>query len=197
MTQANSLGKGEVESSILSHSTIKPLQSIEKTPLPFLHDCAEPSENEPDGLARFWQGADMRLHLCLAPGFDSPTIFYRYFSGCGELLYVGVTNGFTRRLNQHCAKRWFAEAMFCRAEIFPTEYLAQKAESFAIFEEAPKHNIRRFPYSPHLGIRDDWHVKKMGGFIGEAPRWFDLSEPGSIYPTDTPDWWVEPKRPPT
>ena len=71
-----------------------------------------------------------------------PTTLYRHFDADGRLLYVGVALGAIARLQQHSAASSWARGI-ARIEMqhFPTRSAAIAAETRAIREESPAHNV--------------------------------------------------------
>lgn len=107
----------------------------------------------------------------------SQSVFlYRYFNAQGELLYVGISTNPSQRRLQHMGGHWLHEAFWHCVELFPTRFIAELAEGFAIFEEDPIHNVlKRHKHTIHKGEAGDY-VKSQGGFlVGEHLKWFDLN----------------------
>jgi hypothetical protein len=72
------------------------------------------------------------------------THLYRHFNAEGELLYVGISLSAINRLGQHKDNsHWFDS--ICRVDIqnFDTREEAVNAETLAIRDEKPKHNVRK------------------------------------------------------
>lgn len=72
------------------------------------------------------------------------TYLYRHFNAENELLYVGISLNAINRLGQHKDNsHWFD--LICRVDIqnFNTKEEALDAETLAILNEKPKHNIRK------------------------------------------------------
>jgi hypothetical protein len=75
------------------------------------------------------------------PTGDTQPCVYRHFNAAGDLLYVGVSNGFTRRQRVHArSAHWFPEISRIEIERFPTYEAACEAESRAIRSESPLYN---------------------------------------------------------
>jgi predicted GIY-YIG superfamily endonuclease len=71
------------------------------------------------------------------------TSLYRFYSGSGELLYIGITNRIPRRLNEHSdEKPWYHEVARITVEHLPDRRTALRAETHAIKNERPKFNIQ-------------------------------------------------------
>jgi predicted GIY-YIG superfamily endonuclease len=68
---------------------------------------------------------------------------YRYYDNSAQLLYVGITGDNTKRQAQHRrGSFWFGEIASATFEHFEDRALALSAESVAIRNEKPKHNIQ-------------------------------------------------------
>jgi hypothetical protein len=75
---------------------------------------------------------------------DGPTVLYRHYDSAGALLYVGISNDYVRRCEQHAAdKPWWPLVDHTRStcQTYPTRALAEAAEVRAIRTESPKFNI--------------------------------------------------------
>jgi predicted GIY-YIG superfamily endonuclease len=73
---------------------------------------------------------------------DGKTILYRFYDSKGKLLYVGITNNFDRRLQQHLADKWWAPQIARTQKVlYPSRTAAQNAELRAIRSERPRHNV--------------------------------------------------------
>ena len=69
------------------------------------------------------------------------TTLYRLYGFGDQLLYIGITNNFTRRLYQHqTEKAWGANIYASRHETFHCRGCAESAERLAIITEVPLHN---------------------------------------------------------
>lgn len=72
------------------------------------------------------------------------TALYRHFDGAGVLLYVGVSLSAVQRLAQHRqTAHWFEQIARVTIEWLPTRQRALEAETWAIANEGPVHNVRR------------------------------------------------------
>lgn len=73
-------------------------------------------------------------------------VVYRLFASDGQLLYVGATSHFHRRMKEHRQKsvwwRWAARSTVTR---YPSMAEALAAEAAAIRDEAPTFNLRGVP----------------------------------------------------
>ncbi len=80
---------------------------------------------------------------------DDRVILYRLFDLSGNLLYVGITNDFKRRLNHHKnSKTWFKHvARTDTSESFEHHGLAGMRERQVIENESPLYNKRHVPYT--------------------------------------------------
>lgn len=75
---------------------------------------------------------------------EGPTVLYRHYNSVGALLYVGISNDYVRRCEQHAAdKPWWPLVDHARStcQKYPTRALAEAAEVRAIRMESPKFNI--------------------------------------------------------
>jgi predicted GIY-YIG superfamily endonuclease len=67
---------------------------------------------------------------------------YRFYDSTDRLLYIGITNRITRRLDEHGdEKPWYGEVTRVKVEHHPDRYAALAAEKSAIKTERPKYNI--------------------------------------------------------
>ncbi len=197
------LGKGEVESSILSCSTSKPLDMFDIALGVTPGDQAELRVNEPRTAARncptIWR--DLYPEIEDMPGdawprFDDPTSLYRYFHDDGTLLYVGMSNQFTLRDRaHHKSSHWRCVASWVRLEVFPNRDIAEIAESWAIEEERPMWNVKAQSPRYPARARHGWYLDRMGGLIGELPRWAAVQQEinSGVTRCDPPDWWDDAK----
>lgn len=72
------------------------------------------------------------------------TALYRHYDDSGSLLYVGVSLNAVIRLAQHKqASDWFNSITRVDIEFFESRQKALSAETEAIQEEGPAHNIRK------------------------------------------------------
>lgn len=66
---------------------------------------------------------------------------YRFFDKNKRLLYVGISNNFISRLNQHYKNAdWFSEISFATFEHYASRADVEAAELKAIVSESPIHN---------------------------------------------------------
>jgi predicted GIY-YIG superfamily endonuclease len=80
---------------------------------------------------------------------------YRYFDSQDRLLYVGITGDNTKRQSQHRRNSfWFGEITRATFEHFDFREDADEAESNAIRQEKPMHNIAKrgmqLEHSPYI-----------------------------------------------
>ena len=81
------------------------------------------------------------------------TVLYRYYDRNGVLLYVGISNNALRRLDEHAkSKTWASEIETIKLERFSSREDCFRAETRAIKNENPIHNIVR---ARRLGECDD------------------------------------------
>jgi hypothetical protein len=124
------LGKGEVESSILSCSTINPQENKAEPREAAEAGCAELRMNDSGTAAENWQGADH----CL----------YRHFDADGVLLYVGITLSIGVRTSAHRrGAPWFRDVARIEVAHFTSRADCALAERVAIHTEKPLHNRSR------------------------------------------------------
>lgn len=72
------------------------------------------------------------------------THLYRHFNAGGELLYVGISLSAVHRLGQHKEhSHWFSTISRVEIQKFETREEALLAETHAIRDEKPKHNIKK------------------------------------------------------
>jgi hypothetical protein len=99
---------------------------------------------------------------------DGPTSLYRMFNREGELLYVGISNHFARRLDDHFGeKEWRPDVATVTVEHYPNRGTAMAAEALAIANEAPRHNLVG-GVRPPVVRRDRPGRPEVGGTISTA-----------------------------
>jgi len=90
---------------------------------------------------------------------NETTYLYRLWDSRGALLYVGVSNNWMRRLDQHAkGKDWSPQVVRVTTQAFDSREAALQAESSAIQLEGPIHNIagvQRFP-APVIPKATEW-----------------------------------------
>ena len=70
------------------------------------------------------------------------TGLYHVYDGAEGLLYIGVSNDFGRRWQQHARKQpWWDERRRMTVDFYDDREEALDAEALAIFHEQPKHNV--------------------------------------------------------
>jgi len=97
---------------------------------------------------------------------------YRFFDDEGNLLYVGISNSFYTRANQHRKNSdWFEKASMVTLEHFEDRDSVEEAEKLAIRNEHPIHNkmhsLRNEKPREHFENfwdvtsqhQDEWHSK--------------------------------------
>ncbi len=83
-----------------------------------------------------------------------PGVVYRMFNAAGDLLYIGCTTRFIRRMTDHEHNRpWWSEVASITVEHFESGYQAAKAEAVAIRSEAPRHNVQHNVLAPREALR--------------------------------------------
>lgn len=71
---------------------------------------------------------------------------YRLAAADGELLYIGISDRWTRRMGQHeASKSWFGDVASVSVQRFETREDALTAERNAIRSERPRHNVTHAP----------------------------------------------------
>jgi hypothetical protein len=71
---------------------------------------------------------------------DEAPCLYRHYDAAGRLLYVGISNCFARRMQEHFFSHWYDEIVRIAIERFPTYEAACEAERKAIRSEGPLYN---------------------------------------------------------
>lgn len=85
----------------------------------------------------------------LEVGDEVPTALYRFYAKDGRLLYVGITDSVKVRFKQHAAeKSWWGDVARKTVAWFQTRDAALAAESAAIRNERPIHNIQGAGHAP-------------------------------------------------
>ena len=103
--------------------------------------------------------------------WTSPTFLYRYREADGWLLYVGISHCLYERDKSHWtnAAHWRSLASSVEFEMFPTRYLAERAEEAAIHSDEPEFNVlRRQPAEP---ARDHWFLDEQSGEMRGVGSW--------------------------
>ena len=143
----NALGKGEVESSILSCSTINPNENNDVATDGDKGKRARSRGSKSGTVARNWQKPSQpKVEPITRPGY-----LYRYWSERGTLLYIGISVNAVARLAQHRDKAWFSRITRIDVERFQTYEEAEKAELRAICYEGPIHNLKGPREATQLG----------------------------------------------
>ena len=105
----------------------------------------------------------------------SRTVLYRYFDADNRLLYVGISDSWSRRAEQHKRQsHWFPQMVRLETEWHEDRAAACAAETKAIRTESPLHNGRRPPVSEEApgGMmttaihirRDHWELLRRAAF---------------------------------
>ncbi len=105
----------------------------------------------------------------------SRTVLYRYFDAENRLLYVGISDSWSRRAEQHKRhSHWFPQMARLETEWHENRAAACAAETKAIRTESPLHNGRRPPVSEEApgGMmttaihirRDHWELLRRAAF---------------------------------
>jgi predicted GIY-YIG superfamily endonuclease len=125
----------------------------------------------------------------MAAVMDGPTYLYRHFDAEGKLLYVGISLSAIGRLAQHkTASAWFDDIRNVTIEKFATRSEALDAETKAIKEEKPLHNIsqvdmwQRRLQASKIEASEDELLQKVVAFnpmysLYEAASTLKVSEP--------------------
>lgn len=86
------------------------------------------------------------------------TFLYRLYSVRGELLYIGISNAWQHRMQEHSRHQlWWSEVAHVFPISFPDRHSALAAEERAIKTERPRYNIVH-------STRDD-------ALLGTTPEW--------------------------
>lgn len=137
----------------------------------------------------------------IGPGM--PTAVYRLFASGSRLLYVGVTGNIKARFAEHAATQpWWPDVARKTATWYPSRDEALQAESVAIRDERPLHNIAQGSVRADEiritwdGVLDalvgvlsaaeydvrQWHARmvttgasSLGQIFRHGTGWFDLS----------------------
>jgi predicted GIY-YIG superfamily endonuclease len=96
------------------------------------------------------------------------TILYRYFDAEENLLYVGITRDQSKRFSSHNRQsKWMPMAVRCTLEHFETRAEAKAAETIAIQNENPVHNIsetsKQLSKSIYWRLTSETHLMQMTG----------------------------------
>jgi hypothetical protein len=80
------------------------------------------------------------------PAVSTVTTVYRFYDAAGDLLYVGISCNFLRRVGEHTGSAdWIAQAVRCTLEHYSDRAEAEQAERVAIATEHPIHNATHQP----------------------------------------------------
>lgn len=74
------------------------------------------------------------------------TALYRLYDGDGDLLYVGITNMPNARWAAHTLKPWWKQVARKEVAWFDNRAQAEQAETLAIRQECPRHNVAKSPW---------------------------------------------------
>lgn len=86
-------------------------------------------------------------------GEVAPHYLYRLFSASRVLLYVGVTRDLRDRFAQHAGeKEWWPEVTRKTVALYLSEKKARAAETLAIRDENPAHNVLRPSAAPRRDL---------------------------------------------
>ena len=134
------------------------------------------------------------------------TALYRFFDDAGTLLYVGISNSWTRRFESHLNdKPWIKDVSQTTISWFDKRYKAIAAERTAIRWENPKYNIQsvvnqskewlhfqeiwndqvdghnEIKKSAHESLLNDYHLPKLHCPMGNKMEWSLLNALYAIY----------------
>lgn len=103
-------------------------------------------------------------------------VLYRFYSACGELLYVGITNDPWRRFSQHRSQKdWWSEVSTICQQSFLTVDQLKVAEKKAIQSENPRYN-KQFSIQ-HSEPEIDSSESRKSSLIGKFfHTWRDLQD---------------------
>ena len=68
---------------------------------------------------------------------------YRFFDKKMNLLYVGMTNNFGKRLSQHASSKWFDKIEVIKKEFYSSRMECENAETESIKTENPLYNVSK------------------------------------------------------
>ncbi len=91
------------------------------------------------------------------PLWDRPTFVYRFFAADDVLLYVGISDDWKNRCEQHRARApWYQMATYLTVEQYENRRLAFAAESWALAYEDPKWNTEaQWKWCPFIPPKPD------------------------------------------
>jgi hypothetical protein len=103
---------------------------------------------------------------------------YRHFDAAGKLIYVGKTNNYARRSDEHKDKEWWKDVASSQVEWFPSEKAVLAAEKAAILAEHPRENWIHNTENPDgpCVVRGRWRSvglsvrRSLPGTRREGPR---------------------------
>jgi predicted GIY-YIG superfamily endonuclease len=110
------------------------------------------------------------------------TAVYRIFGDASLLLYIGISDNFGRRWQQHARQQpWWDEHRQMTIDWHETRELAKTAETAAIKTEGPKFNVIHADGEHARKVRQDNNRKKeaSGRILGEL-----LSGEPLLFPSD-------------
>jgi hypothetical protein len=102
----------------------------------------------------------------------SETTLYRLFDQDGELLYVGISGRWVRRLASHAARQgWWDDVASVTRQPFPSRSEALEAEAAAIRQERSRYNVQGqpLPASPVQTSGGCWMPVLPSARPGEPP----------------------------
>ena len=109
-----------------------------------------------------------------------PQFLYRHFDKCGHLLYVGITNAFTSRMNEHGRHSWWSKFSQTveKTDLGTTDQSeAQGVEREAIANECPVFNTQ------HAGSGREGRIVK---YLVEHDQWQHIAVGTQTGPTIAP-----------
>lgn len=86
--------------------------------------------------------ADVRLGIIAVP-----TALYRLYDATGALLYMGITQDLRKRMREHARSQpWWGDVATRTVTWYESWPRAFHAETIAIAQEKPKHNVAKRPW---------------------------------------------------
>lgn len=95
-----------------------------------------------------------------------PAVVYRYFNGAGLVLYVGVSQDFSKRWATHSKQQvWWDQVARCTVDFYASWPEATEVEDIAIATERPVYNLAGSPVAV-------LHVAELTRLLegGQVPR---------------------------
>lgn len=85
------------------------------------------------------------------------TSIYRVWDADGVLLYIGISNDWFRRLNQHAIAPWWQDMAAFHSDLIPEGEDPREVERLAIQSEHPFYNVMwAVPRPAEMPIPEGW-----------------------------------------